>query len=135
MQVNLIEWKLFLFLFHAQELQSNLMVLVAVSLIGQSAPPEVLQNYLHILSLDTILKSNESTQFVPIPSEFLYFVEIDIELPEDLPLKEAHAIGESLQIKIEELSEVERAFVHLDMSATTPEHSVLNRLPITLIIV
>lgn len=56
--------------------------------------------------------------------------QVDIELPEDLPLKEAHAIGESLQIKIEELPEVERAFVHLDFECDhKPEHSVLNKLP------
>lgn len=56
--------------------------------------------------------------------------QVDIELPEDLPLKEAHAIGESLQIKIEELAEVERAFVHLDYECDhKPEHSVLSRLP------
>ncbi|KAI8562037.1 hypothetical protein RHMOL_Rhmol03G0003800 [Rhododendron molle] len=62
---------------------------------------------------------------------FLYeYVQVDIELPEDLPLKEAHAIGESLQIKIEELAEVERAFVHLDYECDhKPEHSVLSRLP------
>ena len=30
------------------------------------------------------------------------------------PLKEAHDIGESLQMKIEQLDDVERAFVHLD---------------------
>lgn len=55
---------------------------------------------------------------------------MDIELPEDLPLKEAHAIGESLQIKIEELPEVERAFVHLDFECDhKPEHSILHRLP------
>ena len=57
-------------------------------------------------------------------------IQVDIELPEDLPLKEAHAIGESLQIKIEELAEVERAFVHLDYECDhKPEHSVLIRLP------
>ncbi|KAB2034719.1 hypothetical protein ES319_D04G104600v1 [Gossypium barbadense] len=62
----------------------------------------------------------------------LFFVEVDIELPEDLPLKEAHAIGESLQIKIEQLQEVERAFVHLDFECRhKPEHSVLIRLPTT----
>ncbi|PKI42903.1 hypothetical protein CRG98_036701 [Punica granatum] len=60
----------------------------------------------------------------------LYFVEVDIELSEDMPLKEAHSIGESLQIKIEELTEVERAFVHLDYECEhKPEHSVLIRLP------
>ncbi|RZB50734.1 Metal tolerance protein 4 isoform B [Glycine soja] len=55
---------------------------------------------------------------------------VDIELPEDLPLKEAHAIGESLQIKLEKLPEVERAFVHLDFECDhKPEHSVLIKLP------
>lgn len=57
---------------------------------------------------------------------------MDIELPEELPLKEAHAIGETLQIKIEKLSEVERAFVHLDFECEhKPEHSILSRLPNT----
>lgn len=56
--------------------------------------------------------------------------QVDIELPEDLPLKEAHMIGESLQIKLEKLSEVERAFVHVDFECEhKPEHSVLSRLP------
>lgn len=57
-------------------------------------------------------------------------LQVDIELPEDLPLKEAHAIGESLQIKIEELLEVERAFVHLDFECDhKPEHSVPSKIP------
>eukprot|EP00257_Ricinus_communis_P010449 XP_002530365.2 metal tolerance protein 4 [Ricinus communis] len=101
----------------------------AVSLVGQSAPPEVLQkltylvlrHHLQIKRVDTVRAYTFGV---------LYFVEVDIELPEDLPLREAHAIGESLQIKIEELPEVERAFVHLDYECNhKPEHSVLNRLP------
>ncbi|KAL8524320.1 hypothetical protein ACS0TY_014050 [Phlomoides rotata] len=55
---------------------------------------------------------------------------VDIELPEDFPLIEAHAIGESLQIKIEQLPEVERAFVHLDYECDhKPEHTILSKLP------
>ncbi|KAJ9181207.1 hypothetical protein P3X46_009360 [Hevea brasiliensis] len=101
----------------------------AVSLIGQSAPPEVLQKLTYL-----VLRHHPKIKRVDTVRAYtfgvLYFVEIDIELPEDLPLKEAHAIGESLQIKIEELSEVERAFVHLDYECNhKPEHSVLNRLP------
>lgn len=47
-----------------------------------------------------------------------------------MPLKEAHTIGETLQMKIEKLTEVERAFVHLDYECEhKPEHSVLSRLP------
>ncbi|CAG2200219.1 unnamed protein product [Mytilus edulis] len=43
-----------------------------------------------------------------------FLVEVDIVLPEDMTLKEAHDIGEPLQQKLERLKEVERAFVHLD---------------------
>ena len=43
-----------------------------------------------------------------------YLVEVDVQLAPDMPLKEAHDIGESLQTKLESLDEVERAFVHLD---------------------
>jgi hypothetical protein len=40
-------------------------------------------------------------------------VEVDVALPPDMPLHEAHDIGESLQTKLESLSIVDRAFVHL----------------------
>lgn len=43
-----------------------------------------------------------------------YLVEVHIELPADMPLEVAHDIGEGLQLKIEKLDKVERAFVHLD---------------------
>ena len=47
-----------------------------------------------------------------------FLVEVDIVLPEDMSLKQAHDIGESLQQKLERLPEVERAFVHLDYEFT-----------------
>lgn len=101
----------------------------AVSLVGQTAPPEVLQKLTYL-----VLRHHPQIKRVDTVRAYtfgvLYFVEVDIELPEDLPLKEAHAIGESLQIKIEELPEVKRAFVHLDFECDhKPEHSVLIRLP------
>lgn len=43
-----------------------------------------------------------------------FLVEVDIVLPADMTLMEAHDIGESLQQRLENLDEVERAFVHLD---------------------
>ncbi|THU49681.1 hypothetical protein C4D60_Mb06t12100 [Musa balbisiana] len=101
----------------------------AVSLIGQSAPPEMLQKLTYL-----VIRHHPRIKRVDTVRAYtfgvLYFVEVDIELPEDLPLKEAHAIGESLQIKIEELPEVERAFVHLDFECDhKPEHSILVKLP------
>lgn len=41
----------------------------------------------------------------------LYFLETDIELLEDLSLKETYVIRESVQIKIEEIAEVERVLL------------------------
>lgn len=43
-----------------------------------------------------------------------YFVELDLHLPKRMRLREAHDIGEALQLKLEQVPEVERAFVHLD---------------------
>nr|POF09709.1 metal tolerance protein 4 [Quercus suber] len=100
----------------------------AVSLVGQSAPPEVLQKLTYLVMMHPQVKRIDTVRAYTFG--VLYFVEVDIELPEELPLKEAHAIGETLQEKLEKLPEVERAFVHLDYECDhKPEHSVLSRLP------
>ncbi|KAK4371686.1 hypothetical protein RND71_007070 [Anisodus tanguticus] len=102
----------------------------AVSLVGQSAPPEYLQKLTYLVIRHPKVKRIDTVRAYTFGA--LYFVEVDIELPEDLPLKEAHTIGETLQIKLEKLPEVERAFVHLDFECEhKPEHSVLSRLPNT----
>ncbi|KAI9472010.1 MAG: cation efflux family-domain-containing protein [Benjaminiella poitrasii] len=51
-------------------------------------------------------------------------VEVDIILPPDCPLREAHDVGEALQDALELMDNVERAFVHLDYSA---EHEIEHR--------
>ena len=51
-----------------------------------------------------------------------YLVEVHIVLAPNMPLEQAHDIGESLQLKIEALKEVERAFVHIDFET---DHSPL----------
>ncbi|KAE8677200.1 Metal tolerance protein 4 [Hibiscus syriacus] len=102
----------------------------AVSLVGQAAPPEFLQKLTYLVIRHNGVKRIDTVRAYTFG--VLYFVEVDIELPEDLPLKEAHQIGETLQIKIEKLQEVERAFVHLDFECEhKPEHSVLSKLPNT----
>ncbi|KAG6553192.1 hypothetical protein Mapa_005252 [Marchantia paleacea] len=94
----------------------------AMSLVGQAAPTQLLQKLTYmafnhhpqIRKIDTVRAYTFGT---------FYFVEVDIELPEEMPLVEAHNIGESLQNKLETLPEVERAFVHLDYESThAPEH-------------
>ncbi|KAH8522949.1 hypothetical protein H0E87_003563 [Populus deltoides] len=107
---------------------SGTVVEKAVSLVGQSAPPEFLQKLTYLVIRHPLVQRIEMIRAYTFG--VLYFVEVDIELPEELPLKEAHVIGETLQNKIEKLTEVERAFVHLDFECDhKPEHIVLSKLP------
>ena len=92
------------------------------NLTGISAPPEFLNQL-------TYMAVNHNKKTVAVDTVRAYhfgnqlLVEVDIVLPEEMPLKEAHDIGESLQIKLESLEEVERAFVHLDWEFEhEPEH-------------
>ncbi|KAJ3251726.1 hypothetical protein HK103_002181 [Boothiomyces macroporosus] len=51
------------------------------------------------------------------------FCEVDIVLPPQMRLDESHDIGESLQNRLEELPDVDRAYVHLDYEIDhKPEH-------------
>jgi divalent metal cation (Fe/Co/Zn/Cd) transporter len=55
--------------------------------------------------------------------QFILHLKKKSSLPEDMLLKEAHNIGETLQNKLEALPEVERAYVHLDFECShKPEH-------------
>jgi divalent metal cation (Fe/Co/Zn/Cd) transporter len=96
----------------------------AASLVGQAAPPELVAKvtYMAFNHHQKIRKLDTVRAFL---LGGLYFVEVDIELPEDMSLREAHDIGESLQNKLEALTEVERAYVHLDYeSSHRPEHTI-----------
>ncbi|KAF8049161.1 hypothetical protein N665_2281s0004 [Sinapis alba] len=93
------------------------------SLVGKSATPEYLQkltylcwnHHREIRHIDTVRAYTFGSH---------YFVEVDIVLPADMPLQVAHDIGEALQEKLEQLQEIERAFVHLDYEYThKPEHA------------
>ncbi|XP_010537810.1 PREDICTED: metal tolerance protein 9-like [Tarenaya hassleriana] len=92
------------------------------SLIGRSAPPEFLTKLTFL-----IWNHHEQIRHIDTVRAYTfgshYFVEVDIVLPEDMRLHEAHNIGETLQEKLEHLPEVERAFVHIDFEFThRPEH-------------
>ncbi|XP_057831675.1 metal tolerance protein 11 isoform X1 [Cryptomeria japonica] len=97
------------------------------SLIGKTAPPDYLQkltclcfnHHKDIRYIDTV----RAYTF----GYYTYFVEVDIVLPRDMPLQEAHQIGESLQEKLESLPHIQRAFVHLDYEYShMPEHGKRN---------
>ncbi|KAL5231362.1 hypothetical protein ABZP36_030138 [Zizania latifolia] len=93
------------------------------SLVGQSASPEYLQKLTYLCwNHHKAVRHIDTVRAYTFGSH--YFVEVDIVLPCDMPLQEAHDIGEALQEKLERLPEIERAFVHLDYEFThQPEHA------------
>lgn len=93
------------------------------ALVSRTASPEFLakitylvwNHHKSILKIDTVRAYTFGMH---------YFAEVDIVLPADMLLKEAHDIGESLQNKVESLPDVERAYVHLDYEDQhRPEHA------------
>ncbi|KAH1260837.1 hypothetical protein AAZV13_02G085600 [Glycine max] len=93
------------------------------SLVGRSAAPEYLQKLTYLCwNHHKAVRHIDTVRAYTFGSH--YFVEVDIVLPSDMPLQEAHDIGESLQEKLELLPEIERAFVHLDYEYShKPEHA------------
>jgi len=98
-------------------------MLHVVLLTGKSASPRVLQQL-------TFVAVNHDPRILKVDTVRAYhlgiglIVEVDIVLPEKMSLKDTHDIGESLQIKYEQLAQVERAVVHIDYEwAHEPEHA------------
>ncbi|KAK8970398.1 Metal tolerance protein 10 [Platanthera guangdongensis] len=92
------------------------------SLVGKSAPPDYLAKLTYL-----IWNHHEEIKHIDTVRAytfgFYYFVEVDIVLRGNMLLCESHDIGEALQMKLELLPEVERAFVHVDFEFThKPEH-------------
>ncbi|URE25483.1 Metal tolerance protein [Musa troglodytarum] len=91
-------------------------------LIGRTAPPDFLAKLTYLIwNHHQQIKHIDTVRAYTFGSH--YFAEVDIVLPADMPLSQAHDIGETLQEKVEQLPEVERAFVHIDFEFThRPEH-------------
>ena len=67
-----------------------------------------------ILQIDTVKAYYFSDAFL---------VQVDIVVDPNMSVRESHDIAESLQMRIEELDEVEQCFVHIDYETThKPEH-------------
>ncbi|KAM3684045.1 hypothetical protein ACB094_11G011800 [Castanea mollissima] len=94
------------------------------ALIGRTAPPEFLAKLTYLIwNHHEDIKHIDTVRAYTFGSN--YFVEVDIVLRQDMLLDKAHNIGESLQVKLEQLPEIERAFVHIDFeSSHRPEHNI-----------
>ena len=57
-----------------------------------------------------------------------HLVEMEVVLPAEMVLRETHDIGMSLQYKLEQVAEVERAFVHMDYKAHSYDEHINSHL-------
>ena len=96
-------------------------------LTGHTARPDFLSKLIWVsVNHHAQIRHIDTVRAFHFGSDFL--VEVDIVLPGDMALREAHDIGESLQHRLESLPEVERAFVHLDYEFThdpRSEHKIV----------
>lgn len=89
------------------------------NLSGRAATPDQLSDLIRIaLAHDRRVLSICTVRAYTVGERLQ--VEIDIVLPATMELKEAHDIGQSLQISIEKMDAVERCYVHLDTDLEDP---------------
>ncbi|OHT03707.1 cation efflux family protein [Tritrichomonas foetus] len=85
----------------------------AKMLLGAAAPPDVIRALTYVAAHHhpLILAVEQIIAFQVGPQ---YFTELHIVVPGHIPLEVAHWIGESLQLKVERIPDIERAWVHVD---------------------
>ncbi|CAF1103547.1 unnamed protein product [Rotaria sp. Silwood1] len=91
------------------------------NLSGYKAKPEFLQKITWLtLQHSSLIQKIDTVRAFHFGTSFL--VEVEVILPETMSLKEAHDIGDELKDKLENIPEVERAFVHLDYAVDALEY-------------
>ncbi|KAF1966882.1 hypothetical protein BU23DRAFT_592945 [Bimuria novae-zelandiae CBS 107.79] len=82
-------------------------------LVGKSAPNEYISRLIYIVvTHDTRIRKVDTCRAYHAGQN--YYVEVDIVMDEDMPLKVTHDVSQTLQRKLEGLADVERAYVHVD---------------------
>ncbi|KAF1917849.1 cation efflux family-domain-containing protein [Ampelomyces quisqualis] len=82
-------------------------------LVGKSAPQEFISKLIYlVVTHDTRITKVDTCRAYHAGQN--YYVEVDIVMGEDLPLKVTHDVSQTLQRKLEGLADVERAYVHVD---------------------
>lgn len=96
----------------------------AKMLLGKSAPPDIIRSITYVAAHHhpLILSVEQVIAFQASP---LYLTELHIVVPGNLPLELAHWIGESLQLKVERMPYIERAWVHVDCESHNENEHVL----------
>ena len=95
-------------------------------LVGRSAESDLIRSITYIAaSHSKMIKSVEKVLVFQVGSQ--YFAEVHIIVPGSTPTKDSHDVGESLQLKLERMHDVERAFVHIDTENNSPIEHVLDQ--------
>ncbi|KAF2430797.1 hypothetical protein EJ08DRAFT_633235 [Tothia fuscella] len=82
-------------------------------LVGKGAPREFISKVIYLsITHDEQIRKVDTCRAYHAGEK--YYVEVDVVMDEDAPLKVTHDVSQTLQRKIEGLGEVERAFVHVD---------------------
>ncbi|KAL8418218.1 hypothetical protein RB594_001722 [Gaeumannomyces avenae] len=82
-------------------------------LVGKSAPSDFISKliYMSMTHDEQVLKVDTCRAY---HAGQRYYVEVDIVMNDETPLRISHDVSQSLQRKLEGLADVERAFVHVD---------------------
>ncbi|KAI1141288.1 cation efflux family-domain-containing protein [Hypoxylon sp. FL0543] len=82
-------------------------------LVGKSAPKEFVSKLIYMsMTHDPLVLKVDTCRAYHAGQK--YYVEVDIVMDPDIPLRISHDVSQSLQRKLEGLGDVERAFVHVD---------------------
>ncbi|KAL6702731.1 hypothetical protein ACN47E_001013 [Coniothyrium glycines] len=82
-------------------------------LVGKSAPKDFISKLIYlVVTHDTRIRKVDTCRAYHAGQK--YYVEVDIVMDEELPLKITHDVSQTLQRKLEGLADVERAYVHVD---------------------
>lgn len=97
----------------------------AKMLMGASAPPEIIRSLTYVAAHHhpLIIGVEQVIAFQVGPE---YFAELHIVVPGHIPLEVAHWIGESLQLKVERLPQIERCWVHVDCETHNENEHILS---------
>ncbi|KAI5919665.1 cation efflux family-domain-containing protein [Camillea tinctor] len=90
-------------------------------LVGKSAPREFISKLIYIaMTHDSQIHKVDTCRAYHAGQK--YYVEVDIIMDQNVPLKVSHDVSQSLQRKLEGLGDVERAFVHVDYNDDHDPH-------------
>ncbi|KNG50407.1 cation efflux family protein [Stemphylium lycopersici] len=89
-------------------------------LVGKAAPKDFISKLIYlVVTHDSRIQKVDTCRAYHAGQK--YYVEVDIVMNEDQPLKTTHDVSQTLQRKLEGLADVERAYVHVDYES---EHDI-----------